>query len=275
MAVATGKTGVAFYLLLRPEAIEMHIARKYTLVAQRVLIDHVYHRALGLTRPIIRRQPKGVNTVALTFDDGPSPKTTPFILRELERAGARATFFLSGVRVAAHPDLAAAIVKAGHAVYGHGWEHVSVEDIGPEAAVADARRVESLLDTLRPTPSPYLVRFPYNAGCQRGWLHRAIPEFHPDVRFASWDFSTQDWMLAEGCGDLGALTRKCAAMADTIGARDDLPGSILLMHEDPFNAPGHLSSSVATILLPMVLARIAARGLRGDSVRTEPARSAP
>ena len=262
-------------MLLRLEAIEMHIARKYTLVAHRVLIDHVYNRALGLTRPIIRRQPEGVNSVALTFDDGPSPETTPFILDELARAGAKATFFLSGIRVAAHPRLAAAIVAAGHTVYGHGWTHVNVETTGPAAAIEDARRVESILALMRPTPTPYLVRFPYAAGYQRGWLHRAIQSFHPDVRFAVWDYTTQDWSLARDCADMHALTAKCTVVANEIGARADLPGSIMLMHEDPFDAPGHLSTSVVKILLPMVLDRIAARGLRCDVVRTAPERGTP
>ena len=264
---------MALYRLLSADAIEMHIARKYTLFAHRVLPDRVYNRAFGLTRPIVRRQPDGVSSVALTFDDGPSPLTTPYILRELARAGARATFFLSGVRVAAHPGLTAAIIAGGHAVYGHGWEHIDIETVGVERALADATRVEALLRTLRPTPTPYLVRFPYNAGHLRGWLHRAIQGFHPDVRFASWDFSTRDWMLARDCVDEAALVRECRAVADEVGRRPTLPGSVLLLHEDPFGAPGALSSSVVTILLPMILDRVAARGLVCDVLRTEAPRS--
>ena len=264
---------MALYRLSRSDAIEMHIARKYTLFAHRVLPDRIYNRAFGLTRPILRRQPEGVGSVALTFDDGPSPLTTPYVLRELARAGARATFFLSGVRVAAHPDLAAAIIAAGHAVYGHGMAHVDVETVGAERGLADMAEVEALLRVLRPTPSPYLVRFPYNAGHMRGWLHRAIQSFHPDVRFASWDFSTGDWMLARDCADEQALTRVCHKVAEAMFRRSDLAGSVVLMHEDPFNAPGELSPSVVKILLPMVLDRIAARGLRCDVMRTEGERS--
>ena len=263
---------MALYRLLSADAIEMHIARKYTLFAHRVLPDRVYNRAFGLTRPIVRRQPDGVSSVALTFDDGPSPLTTPYILRELARAGARATFFLSGVRVAAHPDLAAAIVAAGHAVYGHGWEHVDLEQAGPEAALAAARRAEAVLSALRPTPDPYLMRFPYNAGHRRGWMHRAMTPFHPDIRFASWSFSTRDWLLAEECADLDAVAAKCAAKADEIGRLDDLPGSVVLLHENPFGAAGALSASVARIFVPMVIERIQARGLAMDAMRAEPAR---
>src|SRR4051794_32147791 len=52
----------------------------------------------------------------LTFDDGPSPDTTPALLDVLARHRGRATFFLIGERVRAHPDLVAAIAGAGHEV---------------------------------------------------------------------------------------------------------------------------------------------------------------
>jgi peptidoglycan/xylan/chitin deacetylase (PgdA/CDA1 family) len=246
----------------------MNVAIKYTAAAQRILTDQVYHRVLGHRRPIIRRQPAGVNTVALTFDDGPSPASTPYLLRELDRTGGKATFFLSGIRVAAHPGLAAEIVAAGHDIYGHGWEHVNLEHAGADAALAAVRRVEALLATLRPTPTPYLIRLPYNAGCQRGWMHRAMRQVHPDVRFASWSFSTRDWQLAEGCDNFSAVARRCEAVADELGGLADLPGTIVLLHEEPFGASGHLAGSVASALLPAIFERIATRGLRLGVIRS-------
>lgn len=56
---------------------------------------------------------------ALTFDDGPAPATTPGLLEVLARHRARATFFLIGERVRAHPDLVAAIVAGGHEIANH------------------------------------------------------------------------------------------------------------------------------------------------------------
>src|SRR6185436_2618560 len=50
------------------------------------------------------RGPKGARGVALTFDDGPHPVHTPRVLDVLEKAGARATFFVIGRKVEAHPD---------------------------------------------------------------------------------------------------------------------------------------------------------------------------
>jgi peptidoglycan/xylan/chitin deacetylase (PgdA/CDA1 family) len=256
-----------------PKANKMHLARKYTAASGRVLADHVYHRALGHRRPIIYRQAAGIDTVALTFDDGPSPASTPHILRELDRIGAKATFFLSGVRVAMHPSLAGEIVAAGHAVYGHGWEHINHEETGAADAVEAMERVETLLAGFRATPSTYLIRLPYNAGYQRGWMHRAMRDFHSDIRFASWSFSTRDWLLAQGCGDLAAVEKRCNRVAQQIGNLPNLPGSILLLHEDPFGASGALSASVARLLLPPVLERVIARGCQLEVVRAEATRA--
>jgi len=56
---------------------------------------------------------------ALTFDDGPSPTSTPVLLSVLAEHGAKATFFLVGERVQAHPGLVAEIVAAGHEIANH------------------------------------------------------------------------------------------------------------------------------------------------------------
>jgi peptidoglycan/xylan/chitin deacetylase (PgdA/CDA1 family) len=56
---------------------------------------------------------------ALTFDDGPSPETTPHLLEVLARHRARATFFLMGERIRAHADLVGRIAEQGHEVANH------------------------------------------------------------------------------------------------------------------------------------------------------------
>lgn len=61
--------------------------------------------------------------VALTFDDGPTSEHTPWLLERLARCGARATWLLVGHNVERHPELAQAIVAAGHAVGNHTYDH--------------------------------------------------------------------------------------------------------------------------------------------------------
>lgn len=205
--------------------------------------------------------------VALTFDDGPSPDTTPKVLDLLARQGAKATFFLTGVRVAAYPRLAADIVAAGHDVFGHGWEHENLERAGAARALASMRSVEDLLAQLRPTPSRYLVRLPFGAGYNRSWMHRAMARFHPDVSFACWSHATNDHLLARGCGSEAELVSRCRALAGNLEQDRRLPGSIILMHESPIGAPGELAPHIAETLLPLVLEVIARRGCRAGLIQ--------
>lgn len=87
-------------------------------------------RDLGL--PVLQPHPKLVEVpvaqpmVALTFDDGPHPKITPWVLEQLERAGAHATFFLVGKQVEMYPELVRQILARGHEVGSHGFSHTSL-----------------------------------------------------------------------------------------------------------------------------------------------------
>lgn len=67
----------------------------------------------------------GYKPVALTFDDGPLPSTTPLILDALREYGARATFFVLGSNAARHPDLLRRIVDEGHDIGLHSWTHAA------------------------------------------------------------------------------------------------------------------------------------------------------
>ena len=73
--------------------------------------------------PITTHGPRSRPEVALTFDDGPDPRTLPHLLELLAAEGARATFFVVGRRAAAHPDAVRAILSAGHEVGNHSHTH--------------------------------------------------------------------------------------------------------------------------------------------------------
>jgi peptidoglycan/xylan/chitin deacetylase (PgdA/CDA1 family) len=66
--------------------------------------------------------PAGGGWIALTFDDGPVEGTLR-ILDILDAQGVKATFFVQGWRVAAHPEIAAEIVRRGHSLQSHGYGH--------------------------------------------------------------------------------------------------------------------------------------------------------
>ncbi|HSU39494.1 MAG TPA: polysaccharide deacetylase family protein, partial [Polyangiaceae bacterium] len=76
--------------------------------------------ALRVFGAVYAHGPAARAEVALTFDDGPNPETTPRVLALLAEHGARATFFVIGEKVLAHAGLVRAIANAGHVVGVHG-----------------------------------------------------------------------------------------------------------------------------------------------------------
>ncbi len=226
--------------------------------------------SLGAWLPVLRHVPDR-RKVALTFDDGPTPETTPALLDLLAARRATATFFLSGVRAAAHPELVAAIVAAGHDVYAHGWEHVYLTRFPRVRLRADMDRAEALLARFRSTPSPYMVRLPYNAGLRTPWVHRAIAAWRPDTQLVHWAISTEDVLIPGECADPSGLEPLAAARARHIVASDRIGGAILLLHEQPFDIPGTLNATVAPALLRHLLSALDAAGLATTRLSPIPA----
>lgn len=73
--------------------------------------------------PVISRGGTGQKMVALTFDDGPDPLTTPPLLEILARYGMKATFFVSGQEAERHPELINTILSRGHLIGNHSYSH--------------------------------------------------------------------------------------------------------------------------------------------------------
>ena len=81
-------------------------------------IKKLYNRGLW-------QMPGHRKVIYLSFDDGPNPDITPFVLDELDKFNAKATFFCIGKNVAAHPDIYQRIQEAGHAVGNHTFDHLN------------------------------------------------------------------------------------------------------------------------------------------------------
>jgi peptidoglycan-N-acetylglucosamine deacetylase len=77
----------------------------------------------GYFLPVHAHGPRTVPQVAITFDDGPDPATTPRLLDRLDSYGVSACFFVIGDKVNAHPELARSIVERGHEVGNHSTTH--------------------------------------------------------------------------------------------------------------------------------------------------------
>ncbi len=73
--------------------------------------------------PVISKGRPGAHKIALTFDDGPSPHSTPALLALLAKYRLKATFFVVGSQAKAHQDLVQAILAQGHAIGNHSYFH--------------------------------------------------------------------------------------------------------------------------------------------------------
>ena len=192
----------------------------------------------------IARRAEGAPGVALTFDDGPHRLGTPAMLGVLERAGARATFFLVGEQVRRHPALAREIVAAGHAVALHGDRHRCQLRLTPRALDDDLARVAATVADATGR-APLLYRPPYGvysaAGLallrRRGW------------RGLLWSRWGRDW---------GARARPAAIAARA--TRDLRAGDVVLLHDaDTYSAAGSWKRTAHA--LPSVLEAVERAGL--------------
>ncbi|MDE5794973.1 MAG: polysaccharide deacetylase family protein [Muribaculaceae bacterium] len=80
-------------------------------------------RFSAFRRDVIFRLNDGKPSVYLTFDDGPIPESTPWLLKTLEEYDAKATFFMVADNARRYPDLHKAVLDAGHAVGNHTFHH--------------------------------------------------------------------------------------------------------------------------------------------------------
>jgi peptidoglycan/xylan/chitin deacetylase (PgdA/CDA1 family) len=92
--------------------------------------------------------PSGIRpTVYLTFDDGPHPTATPFVLEQLKRYDAKATFFCIGKNVVEYPDVYAQILEAGHRTGNHTQHHLNGWDTDTEQYIADIIEASKHIDS--------------------------------------------------------------------------------------------------------------------------------
>jgi peptidoglycan/xylan/chitin deacetylase (PgdA/CDA1 family) len=86
-------------------------------------------RTPALVKPLMKELtwsiPTADRVLHLTFDDGPIPEVTPWVLDELDRCDAKATFFCIGRNAEANPGILDRIVRAGHRLGNHTWDHAN------------------------------------------------------------------------------------------------------------------------------------------------------
>jgi peptidoglycan-N-acetylglucosamine deacetylase len=95
----------------------------------------------------IWEMPATENAIYLTFDDGPHPIITPFVLDELKKYNARATFFCIGRNVLQDPAVFKRILNDGHAVGNHTYDHLDGWKTGNETYLQNILKAENYIDS--------------------------------------------------------------------------------------------------------------------------------
>lgn len=85
--------------------------------------------------------------IYLTFDDGPEPDITDFVLDLLDQYEAKATFFCLGNKVKAHPALYQEIINRGHTVGNHGMDHLNGLKTANDTYLKDIRKASELINS--------------------------------------------------------------------------------------------------------------------------------
>jgi peptidoglycan/xylan/chitin deacetylase (PgdA/CDA1 family) len=168
-----------------------------------------------------------VPSVALTFDDGPDPGTTPLVLDRLDELGLKATFFCLGSAAAAHPDVVRETLRRGHQIetHGHRHDHHFVHGPGWVGADLDA----SLLALGGAGAQPRWFRPPY--GQATGATLLAARRRRLSV--VLWSVWGREWDEPDA-----------AAVARRVG-RGLAPGAIVLLHDsDATSPPGSCQRAV-------------------------------
>jgi peptidoglycan/xylan/chitin deacetylase (PgdA/CDA1 family) len=166
--------------------------------------------------PIICRGKTGTNGVALTFDDSPSPESTPTLLGLLAHHGLQATFFVVGEKAAKYPELIKEILDQGHTIGNHSLRHDPLLMLrSAHTLQADIHATQEILTKFN--IRPLVFRPP--AGITNPYLGKVL---------------TREGLIAVNysCRALDRGNRRINNLAEKILIRLQ-PGDIIMLHDLP------------------------------------------
>lgn len=188
--------------------------------------------------PYICRGDSGRRQVALTFDDGPDPRSTPALLEVLREHEVEAAFFAVGKKVEAEPKLANDILRDRHLLENHSYRHSSATAFYLGAKLtADVIRAQQVIETHTGT-TPHFFRPPI--GLSNPFIFRVAKTL--GLKVIGWDIRGLDTRIADPAKVVRRIER---------GLR---PGAIILLHDGDIP----IERLLATVKL--LLARLRERG---------------
>ncbi len=162
--------------------------------------------------------PNKNNTVFLTFDDGPIPEITPWVIDTLKSYRAKATFFCIGDNATNHPNIFKQLLEEGHAIGNHTFNHLNGWNTNNSKYIKNCEKFESILNQVQNDNSSInkLFRPPYGklSSNQSKTLQKK------GYKIIMWDVLSADF-------DVSISKEKCLE-----NVLDNLqPGSIVVFHD--------------------------------------------
>ena len=145
--------------------------------------------------------------VYLTFDDGPIPEVTPKVLAILDQYGVKATFFMVGENIDKHPDVFEMVVKGGHAIGNHTYNHMKGWRVSTAEYIANVQKFPKETKLFRP---PY--------GRTWVWQRSAVKKLGYEIYL--WDVLTRDYNPKRTPEAMLKQIKRCTR-----------PGSIINFHD--------------------------------------------
>ncbi len=173
------------------------------------------------------RKPAGEKKIYLTFDDGPIPELTEWILNTLATYQAQATFFCVGDNIRKHPEIFERIQTEGHSIGNHTFHHLNGWKTPRQNYISDVTMCQAYLNK-----PPQLFRPPYGK-VTRSQAHKLQESGYQIIM---WDVLTADF-------DASLSPEKC--LQNSLAATTD--GSLVVFHDN------RKASSNLTYVLPKYL----------------------
>jgi peptidoglycan/xylan/chitin deacetylase (PgdA/CDA1 family) len=152
----------------------------------------------------------GEKAVYLTFDDGPIPELTPWVLDLLDKYNIKATFFCVGDNVKKHPDIYQMIQTRGHTVGNHTFHHIQGLKTNTKDYLEDVKEAGQLIKSK-------LFRPPYG--------HMRFPQFRAlkkQFKVIMWDVVTRDYSCLMTAGQVFEVVKKYTRNGSIIVFHDSL-----------------------------------------------------
>ena len=155
--------------------------------------------------------PSGEKTIYLSFDDGPHPSITEFVLNELDKYGAKATFFCIGRNVERYPAIFESIIAGGHTVGNHTYSHLNGWKTKTEVYSRDILEARKLINS-------DLFRPPYG---------RITRKQHKFLTSREKPFKVIMWSVLSGDFDGGITPEQCCNNV----LKNARSGSVVVFHD--------------------------------------------